>query len=131
METSLARGVVHLELHTGQLGRACGFYARLLGWRCETINLSHGSYLALDLGGRLGGGIVECRTAAHVDAYVEVDDVFALTARARELGASVLLEPREGPAGWRSVVAEGQRRDRALAAQGMRRPRRPLGVDSH
>ena len=38
--------------------------------------------------------------------YVEVDDVFALTARARELGASVLLEPREGPAGWRSVVAD-------------------------
>ena len=107
METSLARGVVHLELHTGQLGRACGFYARLLGWRCETVNLSHGSYLALDLGGRLGGGIVECRTNRPTwMPYVEVDDVFALTARARELGASVLLEPREGPAGWRSVVAD-------------------------
>jgi predicted enzyme related to lactoylglutathione lyase len=26
-------------------------------------------------------------------------------ARARELGATVLLEPREGPAGWRGVVA--------------------------
>jgi predicted enzyme related to lactoylglutathione lyase len=38
--------------------------------------------------------------------YVEVDDVFALTTQARELGASVLLEPREGPAGWRSVVAD-------------------------
>ena len=24
---------------------------------------------------------------------------------ARELGAAVLLEPREGPAGWRSVVS--------------------------
>jgi predicted enzyme related to lactoylglutathione lyase len=28
-----------------------------------------------------------------------------VTERAGELGASVLLEPREGPAGWRSVVA--------------------------
>jgi predicted enzyme related to lactoylglutathione lyase len=28
-----------------------------------------------------------------------------VTERARELGAAVLLEPREGPAGWRSVVA--------------------------
>jgi predicted enzyme related to lactoylglutathione lyase len=26
------------------------------------------------------------------------------TDRARRLGGSVLLEPREGPAGWRSVV---------------------------
>lgn len=28
-----------------------------------------------------------------------------MTDRARRLGASVLLEPREGPAGWRSVLA--------------------------
>jgi predicted enzyme related to lactoylglutathione lyase len=34
-----------------------------------------------------------------------VRDVAAGTERARWLGASVLLEPREGPAGWRSVVA--------------------------
>jgi predicted enzyme related to lactoylglutathione lyase len=37
--------------------------------------------------------------------YVEVDQIAAATHRARKLGASVLLEPREGPAGWRSVVA--------------------------
>jgi uncharacterized protein len=37
--------------------------------------------------------------------YVEVDRIDAITDRARRLGASVLLEPREGPAGWRSVVA--------------------------
>jgi hypothetical protein len=34
-----------------------------------------------------------------------VDDIAAVTDRARSLGASVRLEPREGPAGWRSVVA--------------------------
>jgi predicted enzyme related to lactoylglutathione lyase len=27
-----------------------------------------------------------------------------ITERARDRGASVILEPREGPAGWRSVV---------------------------
>jgi predicted enzyme related to lactoylglutathione lyase len=27
------------------------------------------------------------------------------TDRARELGATVVLEPREGPSGWRGVVA--------------------------
>ncbi len=28
-----------------------------------------------------------------------------MTERGRALGAAVLLEPREGPAGWRSVLA--------------------------
>jgi predicted enzyme related to lactoylglutathione lyase len=37
--------------------------------------------------------------------YVEVADAAETTERARELGAAVLLEPREGPAGWRSVIA--------------------------
>ncbi len=37
--------------------------------------------------------------------YVEVDCLGEVSERARRLGASVLLEPREGPAGWRSVVS--------------------------
>ena len=37
--------------------------------------------------------------------YVEVPRIEAATERARDLGAAVLLDPREGPAGWRSVVA--------------------------
>ena len=36
---------------------------------------------------------------------MEVPQVGVATERARDLGASVLLEPREGPAGWRSVVS--------------------------
>jgi predicted enzyme related to lactoylglutathione lyase len=36
---------------------------------------------------------------------VEVAEIAQATDRARALGASVLLDPREGPAGWRSVVA--------------------------
>jgi len=53
------------------------------------------------------GGIVEC-SASHPGwlPYVEVDEIRAVTARARSLGAAVLLEPREDPAGWRSVLAE-------------------------
>jgi predicted enzyme related to lactoylglutathione lyase len=37
--------------------------------------------------------------------YVEVDRIEEMTERARALGASVLLAPREGPAGWRSVIS--------------------------
>jgi hypothetical protein len=36
---------------------------------------------------------------------VEVLDIHAATERALALGATLLLEPREGPAGFRSVVA--------------------------
>jgi predicted enzyme related to lactoylglutathione lyase len=98
--------VVHLELHTGDLARACEFYGRLLGWRTEVID-SDGCppYRALEMGG-VGGGVVECDIGGALWLpYVEVGEITSATDRARGLGASVLLEPREGPAGWRSVVA--------------------------
>jgi len=97
--------VVHLELHTGSLERARAFYAELFGWRQERIDAGRRSYLALELGRGLGGGIVECATdRALWLPYVEVSDVSAATEGARVSGAAVLLEPREGPTGWRSVV---------------------------
>jgi uncharacterized protein len=98
--------VVHLELHTGDLPAARALYAELCGWRPERIATRHGSYLALAMGRRLGGGIVECEAPCPVWLpCVAVPDVREATRRARDLGATVTLEPREGPAGWRSVVA--------------------------
>lgn len=97
--------VVHLELHTQDLCGASAFYGQLLRWRTERIDVHRGSYHALALGGPLDGGIVEC-AARHVTwlPYVEVEQIEAITERGRRLGASVLLEPREGPAGWSSVL---------------------------
>jgi predicted enzyme related to lactoylglutathione lyase len=101
-----SKPVVHLELHTGDLAGASAFYAALFGWRPERIETPNGSYQALDLAHGLGGGIVECPVRRSLWLpYVEVDDVAHATERARRSGASVLLAPREGPAGWRSVVA--------------------------
>jgi predicted enzyme related to lactoylglutathione lyase len=101
-----SKPVVHLELHTGELKRACAFYVELCGWRPERIDSSCGSYVALALGRGLGGGVVECPVDRPLWLpYVEVGEIAEATERARRLGASILLEPREGPAGWRSVVA--------------------------
>jgi predicted enzyme related to lactoylglutathione lyase len=98
--------VVHLELRTGNLPRACAFYTRLFGWRAETVHTVSGDYLTLELGDRIEGGVVEHDTERPFWLpYVEVSDVSEATERARLLGASVLLAPREGPAGWRSVLA--------------------------
>ncbi len=100
--------VVHLELHTGDLPRAREYYARLCGWRQERVDGGPRAapYLALELGPKLGGGIVECGARRPLWLpYVEVAEIGAATERAELLGGSVLLGPREGPAGWRSVVA--------------------------
>jgi uncharacterized protein len=98
--------VVHLELHSGDLAAACSFLEPLCGWRPRRMTAGAACYTALELGGGLGGGIVQCRARRAIWLpYVQVADVACATRRARELGASVLLAPREGPAGRRSVVA--------------------------
>jgi predicted enzyme related to lactoylglutathione lyase len=97
---------VHLELHTNDLSGASTFYRRLLGWQTERLDGLSGTYDALRLGCAIDGGIVECGARRPIWLpYVEVAEIEAMTERGRALGAAVLLEPREGPAGWRSVLA--------------------------
>jgi predicted enzyme related to lactoylglutathione lyase len=87
----------------------------MLGWRTERIDVRWGSYLALALGGPLDGGIVQRgATEPMWLPYVEVEEIEAITERGRELGASVLLEARKGPAGWRSVLATSEGGEIAL-----------------
>jgi predicted enzyme related to lactoylglutathione lyase len=105
MATS-ANPIVHLELHTNDLQGASEFYTGLCGWRAERIEVEQRTYLALEMGNGLDGGVVECEARRPLWLpYVEVPEISAVTKRARALGAQVLLDPREGPAGWRSVVA--------------------------
>ena len=109
------RPVVHLELHTSDQVGATAFYAQLLHWRAQVVRTAVGSYLAFDTGGHLGGGIVECCTGRPLWLpYVEVYRIDRSTELARDLGAVVLLEPREGPSGWRSVVSSPQAGEIAL-----------------
>ena len=108
MKRETVNRMLHLELHTGDLSGAGAFYSELFGWRSRRIVTGHGCYVALDLGGEIGGGIVESPIRRPLWLpYVEVADIGEATDHARLLGASVLVEPREGPAGWRSVVATG------------------------
>ena len=109
------RRIVHLELHTSDQERASAFYAGLLEWQPEVVRTASSSYTALDVGANVGGGIVTCATHRPLWLpYVEVEQIDAATERARELGASVLLEPREGPSGWRSVIFSPEAGDVAL-----------------
>jgi uncharacterized protein len=107
--------LVQLELHTHDLPGASTFYRELLGWRTERLECRSGIYHALALGGALDGGIVECCVRRPIWLpYVEVEEIEVMTERGRALGAVVLLEPREGPAGWRSVLSTGNGGEIAL-----------------
>jgi predicted enzyme related to lactoylglutathione lyase len=100
-----ANPVVHLELQTHNLSRACAFYTSLFRWRTENVRTASGSYLTLDLLEGIGAGIVERDVdPAFWLPYVEVADVREATDLALQLGASPVMDPREGPAGWRSVL---------------------------
>jgi predicted enzyme related to lactoylglutathione lyase len=100
--------VIHLELHTGDVPEARELYAELCGWRTDEVTSAGATYHALELGD-IGGGIVGCATERPVwIPYVVVQEIGEITDRARELGATVLLEPREGAKGWRSVVSTVQ-----------------------
>src|SRR5262245_21899088 len=120
--------LVHLELHTNDRTEASSFYRQLLGWRSEHVQADGRQYLAVDLGNGLGGGIVECGTERALWLpYASVPDIGTVTKRAERLGARVLLEPREGLAGWRSVVATPAAGELALWQSKARRRRSPRG----
>jgi predicted enzyme related to lactoylglutathione lyase len=105
MEPRAHNPVVHLELHTGNADAARTSYEGLFGWRSARIGVADRSYIGLEVGEALGGGIVECGVARpRWLPYVEVDEISMATALAGELGGAVLLGPREGPTGWRSVI---------------------------
>ena len=111
------RPVVHLELHTPDQVRASAFYAELLHWRPEVVRAAAGSYLALDTGGHLGGGIVECGTRRPLWLpYVEVDRVDGSTERARAARRASCCSNRAK--GRRAGAASSRARKQARSRSG-------------
>ncbi len=95
-----------MELRTPNPPRLCAFYVWLFGWHAETVHVGSATYLTLSTRSEIDVGVVEADSALPSWLpYVEVADIHETTERARLLGAAVSLEPREGPAGWRSVLA--------------------------
>ena len=95
--------VVHLELHTGDLAaRACALRASCAAGGRSGSRRAHGSYLALDLGNGIGGGIVECDTSRPIWLpYVEVRDIRRRPTRPASWGPPCCSTLVRDPAGWR------------------------------
>jgi uncharacterized protein len=101
---------VHVELHTKDLAKAKAFYGKLFGWQLQDTPMpgGGGNYTMINVGEGVGGGMMNDTDAPpHWLAYVGVDDIAAVTKRAKELGATVLQDVFEvGEYGSMSVIRD-------------------------
>ena len=108
----MANPFVHVELNTGDVAKAKQFYGSLFGWELEDMPMpgGGGTYTIIKVGEGTGGGMMSMLppgTPPHWMAYVGVDDVAAKTARAKELGATVLQDVMKiGDIGSMSVIKD-------------------------
>jgi len=86
------------DLNTPDPARATEFYSALLGWKIAAGEHDSSGYLHISNGDTMIGGIPPVRTQGpqippHWMIYFLVTDVDATTAKAKELGAKICLEP--------------------------------------
>jgi hypothetical protein len=99
----------YAELHTQDPTAAKAFYGRLFDWKVEDHENPQGTYTEIDPGEGFPGGLLRAPNAtagSHWLPYVKVADVVAATARARELGATIVRELVEIPEGRFTLIVD-------------------------
>src|SRR5919108_4288924 len=95
-EPTMANPFVHVELHTSDLSKAKAFYSKLFGWKLQDEPMpGGGTYTMIDVGEGTGGGMATAMppgSPSRWQAYVGVDDVAASTRKAKELGATIMMD---------------------------------------
>jgi predicted enzyme related to lactoylglutathione lyase len=97
--TDWARPVVHFEIEAKDTEKIRAFYSALFNWDIT----GNESYMEIPAG--IGGpesgpaGHIRKSNRSSVTLYVQVRDLAATIAKARELGATVVLERLEIPGG--------------------------------
>lgn len=102
----MGRPIVHFEILGTDGERLAAFYRALFDWQVTPVE-EGGGYAMVDTGGGDAptGGIAGFPGArGHVTFYVGVDDVAAALARARDLGATVVMEPRTAAPGIETAL---------------------------
>lgn len=98
MGTDWARPVVHWEIEARDPERQRAFYRELFNW-----NIGEGPIMNIDAG--LGGpepgpaGHIRASDRSGVTLYVQVRDLQASLAKAKDLGATVVIERFDVPNG--------------------------------
>jgi hypothetical protein len=95
-EIRMANPFVHVELTTHDLPKAKEFYSALFGWQLQDMPMANGTnYTMINVGEGTGGGMMTAPDPGippHWLPYVAVDDLAASTRRARDLGATMIME---------------------------------------
>jgi predicted enzyme related to lactoylglutathione lyase len=115
MSSSQGRFVWY-ELATTDVAAATAFYKDVVGWTTEDYQGAGMHYTRWQAGGEAIGGLMTLPDQAkkngappHWLAYVMADDVDALTAKAKKLGATTIVEPSDIPnIGRFSVIGDPQ-----------------------
>ena len=88
------------ELGTTDVDGAQGFYEQVFGWTTSDMGAEYGGYRIFNVGETGIAGLMmlpDPSIPAHWQPYVAVDDPDRTTAKATELGGSVLAEPMDVP----------------------------------
>lgn len=107
----MANPFVHVELSTTDAAKAKDFYGKLFDWKMSDVPMGPDvTYTLIDVGQGTGGGLMQQMNPGAPSAwlaYVQVDDVDAATAKARSLGARVVMDVTEVPdTGWLSIFVD-------------------------
>lgn len=110
------------ELSTRDPEAAKAFYAAVFGWGAQASESEAMAYTEWQLGGESIGGMMDMPPMVPVEVpaywlvYFAVEDTDASVARAKELGATALLDGQDTPAGRIAVLADPQGATFALIA---------------
>ncbi len=94
------------ELVSNDVGAAKAFYGGLFGWQTEAFGVGT-DYALFKQGDTMVGGLMQCPKPglpSHWLPYVTVADVDASAAKAKSLGAQVVMEPFDVPGVGRIAV---------------------------
>lgn len=114
IKSKLGRIVWH-DFLTNDVAKAKHFYAELFGWRYHVEHASdfawkagEADYPLIFTNGEAHGGFVDPgqNISSHWLAFVSVEDVDTVTAKAKTLGATLNREPFDVPGVGRSVVIQ-------------------------
>jgi predicted enzyme related to lactoylglutathione lyase len=115
-----------VDLGTDDAAGAKAFYGGLFGWEFDDLPTGEkGTYSICRLRGKAAAGLYDRAERAGWGSYIKVDDVDRAVARARELGAEVLVEPFDAPGDGRVATI----RDPAGAAVSLSRPGEHFGAE--
>ena len=108
----MANPFCHLELASTDAAKAKTFYSSLFDWKLSDMEMGNGmTYTTFKpTGDSPGGGMMQHPQPGAPSAwlpYVLVDDVKAAAAKAKTLGANVVVETQEVPEmGWFSIITD-------------------------